>query len=149
MKRIIAGLALAAIAFSSVYAIADPIADRKALMKENGKIAFGTLAPVVKGEAPFDAAAVNAALAALNTNVMKLDVAALFPAGSETGGETAASPKIWEDMAGFTAAADQLKADVAAAVAANPQDLEALKTQFGAITKNCGTCHETYRIKKG
>ncbi len=148
MKILIAGFALAGLLLSSVSANADPVADRIAVMKESGKITFGGLGPVVKGEAPFDAAAVNTALAALNTNAMKIDVAALFPAGSDQG-ETTASPKIWEDMAGFTALMDKMKADVAAAVAANPQDLDALKVQFGAITKNCGACHETYRIKKG
>lgn len=148
MKIQITSLVLAAAVFGSAPAWADPIADRIALMKENGKIAFGGLGPVVKGEVPFDAAAVNATLAALNDSVMKLDVPAMFPAGSDTG-ETTASPKIWEDLAGFTAAADKLKADVAAAVAANPQDLDALKVQFGVISKNCGSCHETYRIKKG
>ena len=148
MKRLISGLVFGAMTLTAFAASADPIADRIALMKENGKITFGGLGPVVKGEAPFNAAAVNAMLAALGASVAKLDVPAMFPAGSEMGAETTTSPKIWEDMAGFTAAADKLKADVAAAIAANPQDLDALKAQFGAITKNCDGCHETYRIKK-
>ncbi len=147
MKRILAGLALAAITFTSVAANADPIADRIALMKANGK-AVGTMVPIAKGEAPFDAAIVAAGLAAINEDAMKMDVAVLFPAGSDKG-ETTASPKIWEDMAGFQAAVDKFKADAAAAVAANPQDLAAFQAQFGALTKNCGACHETYRIKKG
>jgi cytochrome c556 len=149
MNKTIAGLAFAAIAFACISASADPIADRKAIMKENGAIAFQQLAPIAKGEVPFDAAAVNAVLAVLDANIKKFDVPALFPTGSETGGETSAAPKIWEDMAGFTAAVDKYKADIAAAVAANPQDLPAFQAQFGAITKNCGSCHEVYRIKKG
>jgi cytochrome c556 len=148
MKKMIAGFALAALALTTLPAGADPYADRSAIMKAIGKAAFGGLGPVVKGEKPFDAAEVNAALAEINTQAMKVDVAALFPEGSNTG-ESTAAPKIWEDLAGFTAGMDKFKADAAAAVAANPQDLEALKVQFGAVTKNCGACHETYRIKKG
>lgn len=145
MKKLI--LAFALTALSATASFADPIADRQAIMKAVGK-AVGSVVPIAKGEAPFDAAAVAAAFATINENVQKMDVAALFPAGSETG-DTTASPKIWEDMAGFQAAVDKYKADVAAAVAANSADLPTFQAQFGAVTKNCGACHEVYRIKKG
>ncbi len=145
MKKLI--LAFALTALSATASFADPIADRQAIMKAVGK-AVGSVVPIAKGEAPFDAAAVAAAFATINENVQKIDVATLFPAGSEVG-DTTASPKIWEDMAGFRAAVDKYKADVTAAVAANPADLAAFQAQFGAVTKNCGACHETYRIKKG
>ncbi|MBD9373596.1 cytochrome c [Rhizobium sp. ARZ01] len=139
-------LAIAALALTGSAAFADPIADRKALMKERGKLA-GTLAPMVKGEMPFDAAVAMAALNGLNANAQRFDVDVLFPAGSETG-DTAALPTIWQDMPAFKAAAEKFQVDVAAAVAANPQDLDALKVQFNAVTTNCGACHEKFRMKK-
>ena len=145
MKKLV--LALSVVAFVGGPALADPIEDREAIMKERRDL-VGQIAPIVKGEKPFDAAAVMAALEGLKANAEKFDVEALFPAGSDQG-DTAASPKIWEDMAGFKAVAGDYRAAVEAAVAAAPQDVEALKTHFGAITKNCGTCHETYRLKKG
>jgi cytochrome c556 len=143
MKKLL--LAVSALAVISGSAFADPIADRKAIMKERGGIVGGQLAPIAKGEKPYDAAAVLAALQALDANAKKFDVDALFPAGSETG-DTKASPKIWEDMAGFKAAADKFAADVAAAVAANPQDAAAFQPLFGAIASNCGGCHQAYRM---
>lgn len=146
MRKLI--LAISALAFSATAAIADPIADRQALMKANGK-AVGMLAPIVKGEKPFDAAVVLAALTSLNESAQKIDVAVLFPAGSDKGGDTIASPKIWEDPAAFQAKVEKFKADTAAAVAAAPKDVDALKAQFGAIGSNCGGCHEAFRIKKG
>ncbi|RUY32559.1 cytochrome C556, partial [Mesorhizobium sp. M7A.F.Ca.CA.001.13.2.1] len=103
---------------------------------------------VVKGEEPFDAAAVLTQLQALQANAEKFDADALFPAGSDTG-DTTASPKIWEDMAGFKATNAKYVADVKAAAAAAPADVDALKAQFGAIGSDCGTCHQTYRVKKG
>ena len=146
MRKLI--FAISALALVTSAAFADPIADRQALMKANGK-AMGVLVPIAKGEKPFDAAAVLAALQTLNDDAQKLDVAVLFPAGSETGGDTTASPKIWEDPAGFQAAVDKFKADAAAAVAAPPQDAAAVGAAVGALGKNCGTCHETFRVKKG
>jgi cytochrome c556 len=143
MKKLF--VAMSMIALSASVSFAGPIEDREAAMKGMAK-AVGTIAPFVKEEAPFDAAAVAAALTALNESAQKIDVAVMFPAGST--GESA-SPKIWENLADFQAKMDQLKVDTAAGAAAPAADLAALKTQFGTITKNCGGCHELYRIKKG
>lgn len=145
MKKFI--FAVSAFTLVTSAAFADVITDRQAVMKENGKH-VGVLVKMVKGEEAFDAATVLAALTALNDNVQKIDVAASFPAGSDKG-DTTASPKIWEDMAGFEAEMDKFKAATAAAVAAPAQDIEALKPQVGAIGQTCSSCHQTYRIKKG
>ena len=145
MRKLVLAISLLALAVSA--AVADPILDRQALMKERGKIAGG-LSKVVKGEEPFDAAAVLSQLQALQANAEKLDIDALFPAGSGDG-DTTAAPKIWEDMAGFKATHDKYLADVKAAVTAAPADVDALKEQFNTIGGDCGTCHQSYRIKKG
>lgn len=112
-------------------------------MKSNGA-AMGTLAPIVKGEKPFDAAVVLEALTKLNEDAQKMDVATLWPAGSDTG-DTKSSPAIWSDPAGYQAAVDKFKADAAAALAAAPQDVEALKVQMGVVGANCGACHKAFR----
>ena len=146
MKRLTAVFSILALTVSA--ASADAIADRKALMKERGGI-VGGLSKVAKGETPFDAAAVLAQLQALAANAEtgdKVDV--LWAAGTETGGDTTSSPKIWEDMSGFKAAADKYKADVDAAVAAPPADVAAVGAALQAIGANCGACHGAYRIKK-
>jgi cytochrome c556 len=145
MRKLVIAISMLAIAASA--ALADPILDRQALMKERGKI-VGGISKVVKGEELFDAAAVLTQLQALQANAEKFDADALFPAGSDTG-DTTAAPKIWEDTAGFKAVEDKYLADVKAATAAAPADVDTLKTQFGAIASNCGTCHQTYRVKKG
>lgn len=143
MKRLI--LSAAVLAFGAAFAFAGPAEDREAIMKERGKI-VGGLSKVVKGETPFDAAAVLEQLKALQANADKVDVAALWPEGSQ--GDTEASPKIWEDMAGFQAAHDKYKADVTAIVAAPPADVAALQAAVGTVGKDCGGCHELYRVKK-
>lgn len=144
MRKLILAISTVALAVSAAYA--DPIADRKAIMKERGGL-VGGLAKMAEGKTPFDAAAVLTALQGLQANEDKLDIDALFTPGSDQG-DTTASPKIWEDMAGFKADNDRYKAALAAAVAAPAQNVAALGAQVGALGKECGTCHETFRVKK-
>ncbi|RWC00617.1 MAG: cytochrome C556 [Mesorhizobium sp.] len=138
--------AVSALALAATAALADPIVDRKALMKANGKAA-GALVAVAKGEQPFDVAAVLAVLTTMNETAERFDIEALFPAGTDKG-DTSASPKIWDDMTGFKSSMEKFKIDVAAAVATPPQDIGALKATLGAIGQKCSGCHETFRLQK-
>jgi cytochrome c556 len=147
MRKIVTGLMAAAMGLTIATAFADVKEDREAYMKTSGKLVFGALGPIGKGEQPFDAAAVAKALKEFGDHAAKFDVAALFPEGSGEG--TEALPKIWEDKEGFAKAAEEFKAAAAAAAASNPADVGALNEQLGAIGKSCGGCHEVYRLKKG
>lgn len=144
MKLIVLCASILALTVSA--ALADPIAERKAQMKARGAL-MGELAPIAKGEQPFDAAKVMAALEAMSKNA-ETDVQALWPAGSDSGDQTS-SPKIWEDTASFQAAVDKYHSDVDAAVAAQPTTIDAFQPLFGAIASNCGACHQNFRVKKG
>jgi cytochrome c556 len=113
-------------------------------MKANGQAA-GALAKMVKGEAPFDLVTARKSFATFEDAAAKMP--ALFPENSMTGGETAAAPKIWQDTADFKARFVKFGEDAKAA-AASVKDLDTLKAAFPVIGKNCGGCHELYRIKK-
>lgn len=144
MIRTVFAVAAVAIGVTAVSAQSDPIATRKALMKQNGdqaKIASAML----KGEAPFDLTKAKAALASFQEAGEKAP--ALFPDNSKTGGETAALPKIWQDKADFDARLTKLAADAKAA-SGTVTDLDSFKAAMGAIGKQCGGCHELYRAKK-
>ncbi|RWM05593.1 MAG: cytochrome C556 [Mesorhizobium sp.] len=145
MRKLVLAISMLALVGSAAFA--DPVQDRQALMKERGKLA-GQLSKVVKGEEDFDATAVLTTLKALQANAERFDAEKLFPAGSDKG-DTTAAPKIWEDMAGFKATEDKLLTNVKAAVASPPTDVDALKAQLNTIGGDCGTCHQSYRIKKG
>lgn len=121
----------------------DVVAERRAIMKRNGQMTRvgGQMA---KGEIPFDKAKAD--------EIYKdyLDAAArfptLFPPDSKTGGDTTASPAVWENKADF----DQRFVDWAAEirkVQASTQDLDSFRASFGTVTKACGSCHQVYRIK--
>jgi cytochrome c556 len=118
----------------------DPIAARQQLMKNNGA-AMGALNAMVKGDAPFDAAAAKAAFQTLVDDMTVFPT--LFPDGSDTG-DTKAGPAIWSDRAGFEAASAKLATDAAAA-AASVTTLDEPKAAFPTVGGNCGACHQKYR----
>jgi cytochrome c556 len=145
MTRIVLAAAAVALAVTAVAAQSDPIAARKALMKQNGDQAK-IVATMVKGDAPFDAAKAQAAFATFADAATKAP--ALFPETSKTGGETAALPAIWENKADFDARLVKFGVDSKAAQSA-VKDLDTFKATWGSLLKNnCGGCHEKYRQKK-
>ena len=121
---------------------ADPSADRQAMMKNVGA-ATGVGGKMMKGEMDFDPVAAQLIFTTMNAAANGYGY--LFPEGSETGNETEASPKIWEDRAGFEAAVAKFAADTSGV---QITDMDSFKAAFGAATKNCGSCHEAFRVKK-
>ena len=142
MKKLFAGT-LAACLMMTTAVFADPIADRKAAMKNVG-MAMGAMVKMIKGQNDYDGQTVLLALAVL-TNA-SIGFTSLFPAGTETGGETTAHAKIWSDMEGFSKAMAKFQADAAEAMAGKPADLGTFKAAFGKVAGNCKSCHEIYRV---
>jgi cytochrome c556 len=143
MKRTVLVATMLALGVS--FAIAqDPIAARRAIMKKNGEEAkLGT--QFMKGEAAFDLAKAKAIFATYADAASKMP--SLFPDNSKAGGETAALPAIWEKKDDFVAKFSKLGADAKDA-ADKVTDEASFKTIFPTVQKNCGGCHETYRVKK-
>ncbi|QIG93334.1 MULTISPECIES: c-type cytochrome [unclassified Bradyrhizobium] len=148
MKRIVVVAAVLALSAGAVVAQQDQVNKTQAQMKETGKNA-GAIAAMIKGEKPYDQATVDAALARFEDTAKKLPT--LFPEstkGLKPEGDYSASPKIWEDKAGFEshiASFTKVVADTKGKV----KDLDTLKAEMPALFKQCGGCHETYRLKKG
>lgn len=138
-------LAVACVLVFAGAAAADEIEDRQALMKRNGDT-MKILAPMAKGETPYDQAAAMEGFQQFVDTADRLPD--LFPESSQTGGDTEANPKIWEDQAGFQVQIDAFREDAEAALAAAPADLASFQAAFGAVAENCGDCHETYRVEK-
>jgi cytochrome c556 len=144
MRRLSVGLAAAAVAIAaaSAFATEDPIATRKALMDSNGTAA-GAAAAMLKGDVPFSAAVAKASF--MTMRAVGYAYGDYFPAGSDQG-DTKASPKIWEDAAGFAAALEKFRTDAEAVLAADPQDLDSFKAAFGQVAANCQSCHDAFRV---
>lgn len=119
------------------------IQKRQTLMKKSGDEAkIGTA--MVKGETPFDAAKVQEIYAAFAEDAKEMPT--LFPDCSKTGAKTTAAPAIWERMDDFKAAIAKFADDIKAAQE-NTKDLDALKANFQAIGKDCGSCHQSFRLR--
>nr|PZN45398.1 MAG: cytochrome C prime [Pseudomonadota bacterium] len=143
MKRIVTAVAVAVIGATAALAQENVIGQRQQLMKDAGA-ATRTGAAMVKGEAPFE---LEKARQVLSTYVTVAEKGVtLFPAGSNVG-ETTAAPAVWQDEAGFKAAFAKFEADAKQGLETT-KDLDSFKVAFGTVTKNCGGCHETFRVKK-
>jgi cytochrome c556 len=140
MTRTIVTMVAVAVGVTAVLAQADPIAQRKSLMKENNQHAKAISAMVKAGE--FDAAKVNAAFDQWDDTAKQLPK--LFPDNSKTGGDTRALPAIWENRKDF----DAKIAAFAKAVSAGKGKVKSaadLKTAFTAVNDTCNDCHKPYR----
>jgi cytochrome c556 len=144
MLRTVIAVAAIALGVTALAAQSDPIATRKALMKEVGA-QTKTGGGMAKGEAPYDQSKAQTIFATYVDAAAKLPT--LFPENSKTGGDTAALPAIWTNMGDVKARYDKFGADAKAAQS-SVKDLDSFKAAFGGVTKNCGGCHETYRAKK-
>ena len=75
-------------------------------------------------------------------------IPAMFPDGTQTGGNTKAKPEIWTDRAGFEKAAAALVAAAEkAAQLADANDKDGFKAQYAALGQACGGCHRPYRAQ--
>lgn len=146
LKRLaIAGITGLAMFASTAFASEDPISTRQNIMKSNGAAA-GALFKMVKGEIEYDALTAELALREIFAGAVAFPT--LFPEGSETGGDTRASPEIWKDKAGFEATALKLETAALAAIPAAKSGLDELKATLGSVAENCQACHEKYRLEK-
>ena len=143
MFRTVLVAACLGLGLTAVMAQPDPIAERRNTMKGVGG-ATRDGAAIAKGEVPFDAAKAQAIFKIYADAAAKMPT--LYPETAKTGGETSASPKIWEDKANFDAAFARFGEEAKIGMAAT--DLAGFRSAFGAATKSCGTCHETYRVKR-
>jgi cytochrome c556 len=136
-------LALATTAWAG--AADDAIKGRQACMKANGG-AMGTLVPILKGEKPFDAAAIKTATDAIDAACKGL--ADMWGADTQKGesAETWAKPEIWTDNASFKEA--EKAYDVALVGIKGATDDATFKAAFGAFGGSCKGCHEKFRKPK-
>jgi cytochrome c556 len=148
MKRMLAMLTLAAVVAVPAHAqfakVEDAVKYRKSALSVM-ETHFSRISAVVKGEKPYDNAAV-AADAALVETLSTLPWSA-FPADSETS-DSKARPEIWKEQDKFKSAAEKMQTEVAKlSTAAKSGDLAAIKTAFGAAGQSCKACHDDFRRK--
>lgn len=142
MNAVVRPLALL-LALTAGMALADeatgPIPARKALMDSYGTAAK-TLAGMIAGKIPFDAAGADAAKA-----VLAGATGGIPPAFKAMAVDSSSKAKgaIWSDWDDFIARA---KAAGDAAAALDTTSAEALAPGFDAMGEACKGCHSAYRM---
>lgn len=152
MKKNVAGALILALGIGMAGAGAafalgsadDMINARQAEMKANTK-AMKALVSILKGETPYDPAAIQSAAKTITDARAASEAAGAWDAASQKGAtvQTEAKPDIWTDAAGFTAAWTNL--DKAVAQLAASTDEASFKAAFPALGGACKGCHEKFR----
>jgi cytochrome c556 len=147
MKRIVVAMGTLLLATSVVVAQQEVAVQQQNQMKAQGKSMYGVLLKMVKGETPYDQAAVNTALNELEASVGKIPtVFASNPKEDVVNASFGSSQKIWQNKADFDAKVPPVTKTIAE-VKGSVKDAASLKVAFDAIQAKCTDCHETYRLK--
>ncbi|MEZ5924060.1 MAG: cytochrome c [Hyphomicrobiaceae bacterium] len=147
LSGLAAGMAVLGFGVTMAFAAADDtIKARQACMKAHGG-EFAVIQPIMKGEKPYDAAALKTAYDAADAACA--DYANFWGEDTKTGEtvETFAKEEIWTDAEGFKAAGGAFWEAYQAV--RNAADEAAFKAAVPEMGKQCGACHEKYRRPKG
>ena len=143
--RAILAVLTVALCVGAAMAQPDPVTKRENLMKQNNDHAKAVVL-MMRGQAPFDAAAVDAAFKQWADTAQKLP--GLFPENSKTGGDNRASPKICLNKTDFDAKAAAFAEAVAETHDKAKSSLDGLQAAIPVVGKACDNCHEDYRLSK-
>ena len=117
------------------------------LMRAQAKSLYTVMLKMVKGEVPYDQAAVNAAIAQLEESVPTIpSVFATNPKQDVVDATYGSSQKIWQNKADFDSKVPPV-AKAIADVKGKIKDVASLKVAYDSINGKCNECHETYRVK--
>ena len=147
MKKLVLVFCTLGLAIPGMAAWAgDSPQERRHHLMEDAKEAAKPVALMLREEQEFDAAI---AMASFETwRNVAAQFGDLFPEGSDTGYDTEARDTIWTDREGFDSVLAAWSEAIDAAIAAQPQSLDALQPVAGDIFKQCKACHDEYRIEK-
>lgn len=142
-KLLFAGAIVAAgVAYAEVEATDPNAIARKALMGVIGKN-IGVLDNMASGKAAYDAAAADAAKAAMIEASAKIE--ATFKEQGAADPASAAKPEIWTNWDDFVKKAGALNT---AATAMDVASLETIGAGMGGLGGACKDCHTTYRVAR-
>jgi cytochrome c556 len=140
-----------AMSFATVATLvqaADPITERRELMKGNGA-AMKAINEALENGGP----AADMVKHADQINMTAMKIATLFPAGTDQPqgkdpGQTKAKPEIWQNPDQFAAEVKKFQDESAmfkTAVAGG--DMGVIKAEFEKLGEACGSCHKAFRAK--
>ena len=142
---VIAGVLL--LGAGTVMAQQDVAVKQDNLMRAQAKSLYVVMLKTVKGETPYDQAAIDAAIAQLEASVPTIaSVFATNPKQDVVNATYGSSQKIWQNKADFDSKIPPV-AKAIADVKGKIKDVASLKVAYDSINDRCNDCHETYRLK--
>lgn len=131
----------------AVMAQQDIAVKQDNLMRAQAKSLYTVMLRTVKGEIPYDQAAVDAAIAQLGESVPTIaTVFAINPKEDVVNATYGSSQKIWQNKADFDSKVPPVIKAIAD-VKGKIKDVASLKVAYDSINGKCNECHETYRLK--
>jgi cytochrome c556 len=147
MKRTVVVVGVLLLGTGAVLADQKLAVEQDNLMRAQGKSVYVVIGKMLKGETPYDQAAVDAAIADIEKSVPTIPkVFAKNPKEDVVNATYGSSPKIWQNKADFDSKVPAVEKAIAD-VKGNVKDLDSLKVAFKTVTDACNGCHETYRLK--
>jgi cytochrome c556 len=117
------------------------------LMRAQAKSLYTVMLKTVKGEIPYDQAAIDAAMAQLEQSVPTIPtVFATNPKEDVVNATYGSSQKVWQNKADFDSKVPPVIKAIADAKG-KIKDAASLKVAYDSINGKCTDCHETYRLK--
>src|SRR4030088_3071457 len=147
MMRIIVVAGALLLGAGAAMAQQDVAVKQDNLMRAQAKSLYTVMLKTVKGEIPYDQAAIDAAIAQLEESVPTIaGVFATNPKEDVVNATYGASQKIWQNKADFDSKIPPVVKAIAD-VKGKIKDVASLKVAYNAINDRCTDCHETYRVK--
>src|SRR5579872_1469562 len=133
---------------AAVMAQQDVAVTQQNLMKTSiGRPMYGVLGKMLKGDIPYDQAAVDKALTDMEAEVPKIaDTFKPNPKQDVVTATYGSSQKIWQNKADSDSKI-QAVAKVIPEQKGKIKNLASLKVSFDAIQEKCTGCHDDYRVK--
>jgi len=117
------------------------------LMRGQAKSLYNVMLKMVKGEIPYNQAAVDNAIKELEESVPKIaTVFATNPKQQVVNATYGSSQKVWQNKADFDSKIPPVVKAIADAKG-KIKDKASLKVAYTNINDRCNDCHETYRLK--
>ena len=147
MKRTVVAMSVLLLGAGAVLADQKLAVKQDNLMRAQAKSMYTVIGKMVKGDTPYNQAAVDAAIADLEKSVPTIPkVFEVNPKEDVIDGHYGASQKIWQNKADFDSKVPVVEKAIAD-VKGKIKDLDSLKVAFKSMTDACDGCHETYRVK--
>jgi cytochrome c556 len=147
MMRIVVAVGTLLLGAGAVMAQQEIAVQQDNLMRGQAKSLYNVVLKMVKGEIPYNQAAVDAAIKDLEESVPKIaTVFATNPKEDVVNSSYGASQKIWQNKADFDSKIPPV-AKAIADVKGKIKDAASLKVAYDQINGRCNDCHETYRVK--